>query len=158
MKRFLLFVILLLPCLARAQSGAVGTFFERYAAADGFTSVQLEPRMMRMMSRQAADRGDEKLAQLLGDIRFIRIVALKGGDADRFVDDAERAIARAGLPLVTSSTEDGQTTRFYLREARLTDNSELVMITYGAKETVVVNIYGAFDLRQVMRLSSIRPQ
>lgn len=125
---------------------------------DGFTSVQLEPRMMRMMSRQAADRGDEKLAQLLGDIRFIRIVALKGGDAERFVDDAEQAIARAGLPLVTSSTEDGQTTRFYLREARLTDNSELVMITYGAKETVVVNIYGAFDLRQVMRLSSIRPQ
>lgn len=157
MKRFLLFVILLLPCLARAQSGAVGTFFERYAA-DGFTSVQLEPRMMRMMSRQAADRGDEKLAQLLGDIRFIRIVALKGGDADRFVDDAERAIARAGLPLVTSSTEDGQTSRFHLCEARLTDNSELVMITYGAKETVVVNIYGAFDLRQVMRLSSIRPQ
>lgn len=158
MKRLLLLLILLLPCLAKAQSAAVGTFFGRYAAADGFTSVQLEPRMMRMMSRQAADRGDEKLAQLLGDIRFIRIVALKGGDAERFVDDAEQAIARAGLPLVTSSTENGQTTRFYLREARLTDNSELVMITYGAKETVVVNIYGAFDLRQVMRLSSIRPQ
>lgn len=68
------------------------------------------------------------------------------------------ASVRAGLPLVISTTEEGQTTRFYLREARLTDNSELVMITYGAKETVVVNIYGAFDLRQVMRLSSIRPQ
>lgn len=66
--------------------------------------------------------------------------------------------ARAGLPLVTSSTVDGQISRFHLREARLTDNSELVMITYGAKETVVVNIYGAFDLRQVMRLCSIRPQ
>ena len=36
--------------------------------------------------------------------------------------------------------------------------SELVMITYGAKETVVVNIYGVFDLKQIARLSSIRPQ
>ena len=36
--------------------------------------------------------------------------------------------------------------------------SELVMITYGVKETVVVNIYGVFDLRQVARLSSIRPK
>lgn len=32
------------------------------------------------------------------------------------------------------------------------------MITYGAKETVVVNIYGEFDLKQIARLSSIRPQ
>lgn len=157
MKRLLL-LFLLLPCLARAQSGSVEAFFGRYAAADGFTSVQLEPRMMRLMSRQAADRGDAKLAQLLGDIRFIRIIALKGGDGEALVADAERAVERGGLPLVTSSTEDGQTTRFYLREARLTDNSELVMISAGTKETVVVNIYGAFDLRQVMRLSTIRPQ
>ena len=31
-------------------------------------------------------------------------------------------------------------------------------VSYGAKETVVVNIYGEFDLKQVARLSSIRPQ
>lgn len=158
MKRWLILLILLLPCSAMAQSDAVGAFFERYAAADGFTSVRLEPRMMRLMSRQAADRGDAKLAQLLGDIRFIRIVALKEGDGEGFVADAVLAVERGGLPLVISSTEAGQTTRFYLREARLTDNAELVMITSGGKETVVVNIYGAFDLRQVMRLSTIRPQ
>ena len=32
------------------------------------------------------------------------------------------------------------------------------MLTYGEKETVVVNIYGEFDLQQVARLSTIRPQ
>ena len=48
--------------------------------------------------------------------------------------------------------------RFYIRETALSVKSELVMITYGAKETVVVNIYGEFDLKQVARLSSIRPQ
>ena len=60
--------------------------------------------------------------------------------------------------LVMSGTEEGQTTRFYIREAEFYDNSELLMLTYGAKETVVVNIYGKFDLKQVARLSTIRPK
>ena len=51
-----------------------------------------------------------------------------------------------------------QATKFYIRETALSVKSELVMITYGAKETVVVNIFGVFDLRQVARLSSIRPK
>lgn len=160
MKRYLMIVMLLLPLLAMAQSGEVRAFFGRYAEADGVTSMQLEQKMMRMMSRQAAERGDEKLAQLLGDIRYIRIVAVKeGGDGERFVRDAEAAVhADRKFQLLASATEDGQMTKFFLREAALTDHSELVMITCGPRETVVVNIFGAFDLQQVVRLASIRPQ
>ena len=159
MKRVLLILILLLPQLAAAQSNAVNDFFGRYAAAGGYTSVQLEQKMMQMMSRQAAERGDKGLAVLLEDIQYIRIIALKEGDGAQFVRDAEAAVAadRKFQP-VTSGSENGQTTKFYIRETALSVKSELVMITYGVKETVVVNIYGVFDLRQVARLSSIRPQ
>ena len=158
MKRLLLILILLLPRLAAAQSNSVNDFFSRYAAAEGFTSVQLEQKMM-LMSRQAAERGDKGLAVLLKDIQYIRIIALKEGDGGRFVRDAEAAVAadRKFQP-VTSGSENGQTTKFYIRETALSVKSELVMITYGAKETVVVNIFGVFDLRQVARLSSIRPK
>ena len=153
MKRLLLILILLLPRLAAAQSNSVDDFFSRYAAAEGFTSVQLEQKMMQLMSRQAAERGDKGLAVLLKDIQYIRIIALKEGDGGRFVRDAEAAVAadRKFQP-VTSGSENGQTTKFYIRETALSVKSELVMITYGAKETVVVNIFGVFDLRQVARL------
>ena len=77
MKRLLLILILLLPRLAAAQSNSVDDFFSRYAAAEGFTSVQLEQKMMQLMSRQAAERGDKGLAVLLKDIQYIRIIALK---------------------------------------------------------------------------------
>ena len=146
MKRLLLILILLLPRLAAAQSNSVNDFFSRYAAAEGFTSVQLEQKMMQLMSHQAAERGDKGLAVLLKDIQYIRIIALKEGDGGRKFQP------------VTSGSEDGQTTKFYIRETALSVKSELVMITYGAKETVVVNIFGVFDLRQVARLSSIRPK
>lgn len=159
MKRLLLVLILLLPRLAAAQSSSVDDFFGWYKASEGFTSVLLEQKMMQMMSRQAAERGDKGLALLLKDIQYIRIIALKGGDGGQLVRDAEAAVsADRKFQPVTSGTEDGQTTKFYIRETALSVKSELVMITYGAKETVVVNIYGVFDLKQVARLSSIRPK
>ena len=158
MKRLLLILILLLPRLAAAQSNSVDDFFSRYAAAEGFTSVQLEQKMMQLMSRQAAERGDKGLAVLLKDIQYIRIIALKEGDGGRFVRDAEADVADRKFQPVTSGSENGQTTKFYIRETALSVKSELVMITYGAKETVVVNIFGVFDLRQVARLSTIRPK
>ena len=161
MKRLLLIfaLCLFLPRSVSAQSSSVDNFFRRYDASEGFTSVLLEQKMMQMMSRQAAQRGDKGLAVLLKDIEYIRIIALKGGDSGMLVRDAAAAVAadRKFQP-VTSGTEDGQTTKFYIRETALSVKSELVMITYGAKETVVVNIYGEFDLKQVARLSSIRPQ
>ena len=161
MKRILLIMTLslFLPNLVSAQSSFMNDFFKRYETAEGFSSVSLGAKMMQTMSRQAAEHGDKGLAVLLEDIQYIRIIALKESDGGRFVRDAEAAVAadRKFQP-VTSGSENGQTTKFYIRETALSVKSELVMITYGAKETVVVNIFGVFDLRQVARLSTIRPK
>lgn len=162
MKRilvFLLAVMVFIPYLARAQSVA-WPFFDRYSKTEGYASVQLERKMMRMMSRQAAERGDEQLAKLLNGIQYIRIVALKEGDRARLLEDVEALTTNPlyDFQLVMSESESGQATRFYLRESPHSFNSELLMLTYGEKETVVVNIYGEFDLQQVARLSTIRPK
>ena len=71
MKRLLLILLVLLPFLVRGQN-ASWRFFDRYTKAEGFTSIQLERKMMRMMSRQAAEKGDRGLAELLGGIEYIR--------------------------------------------------------------------------------------
>lgn len=161
MKRILLIMTLslFLPNLVSAQSSFMNDFFKRYETAEGFSSVSLGAKMMQTMSRQAAESGDKGLAVLLEDIQYIRIVALAGGDGEQLVRDAEAAVAsERKFREAASTTEDGQTTKFYIQETALAVKSELVMITYGAKETVVVNIYGVFDLKQIARLSSIRPQ
>ena len=123
MKRIVLLLLASLPMLVQAQNVS-WKFFDRYTKAEGFTSVQLERKMMRMMSRQAAEKGDEGLAGLLDGIQYIRIVAFIKESVPFFI------------VLI----------------------AELLMLTYGTKETVAVNIYGQFDLKQVARLSSIRPQ
>lgn len=56
MKRILILILLMLPFLVRGQNVS-WKFFDHYSKAEGFSSVQLERKMMRMMSRQAAERG-----------------------------------------------------------------------------------------------------
>ena len=159
MKRILILLLVVLPFLARAQNVS-WRFFDRYSKAEGFSSVQLERKMMRMMSRQASERGDEKLSELFRGLESIRIVALDGGDGQQFMADAEALVNHANyhFQMVMSERRDGQVTRFYLRDAIPPGYSELVMLTSGPKETVAVNIYGQFDLKQVSRLSTIRPK
>lgn len=162
MKRILLLGLIVLCSQPFSVCGqqVSGAFFDRYARAEGFSSVQLERRMMRMMSRQAADRGDAALARLLDGIESIRIVALDRGDDTDFLQAADSLIARPSyrFQLVMSESDSGQETRFYLRNAVPPGYSELLMVTSGPRETVVVNIYGCFDLKQVSRLSTIRPK
>lgn len=151
-------VLWLLPLTAAAQSSQIGELFTRYETAEGISSMQLERKMMLMMSRQAEKRGDLKLASMLSDLRYIRILSYERPDNEDFVQAVEEAVAAdPRFQLMTASTQEGQTTRFWIREMPITDRTELVMLTYGAKETVVVDIYGAFDLKEVVRLSSIRP-
>ena len=159
MKRILILLLVVLPFLARAQNVS-WKFFDRYSKAEGFSSVQLERKMMRMMSRQASERGDEKLSELLRGLESLRIVALDGGDGQQFMADAEALVNHANyhFQMVMSESREGQVTRFYLRDAMPQGYSELVMLTSGPKETVAVNIYGLFDLKQVSRLSRIRPR
>lgn len=159
MKRILILLLVVLPFLARAQNVS-WRFFDRYSKAEGFSCVQLERKMMRMMSRQAAEKGDSKLAELLDGIESIRIVALDGGDGEQFMKDADALVNHEGyrFQLVMSESQEGQQTRFYLRNAVPPGYSELVMLTAGPRETVAVNIYGRFDLKQVSRLSTIRPK
>lgn len=118
MKRILILILLTLPFLVRAQN-ASWKFFDRYSKAEGFSSVQLERKMMRMMSRQAAEKGDETLAELLDGIQYIRIVSLEEGDWEQFLRDAEELADNPHyrFQLVMSENSEGQTTRFYLREA-----------------------------------------
>lgn len=158
--RIIIGLLLCLPLLSRAQSPAMEAFYDRYGAAEGITSVALEQKMMHMMSTQAAQRGDAELARLLDEIVFIRVLTTT--DETLFaelVSEAEQAL-KAGKHFdpLTSTTADGRTTRVYLREPKLEENKELVVITHGEDEATVVHIFGSFGLREVSRITSIRPR
>ena len=91
MKRLLLILLVLLPFLVRGQN-ASWRFFDRYTKAEGFTSIQLERKMMRMMSRQAAEKGDALLreyAQTLIEYieHYLRFEGAQGDMVSGLIDE-----------------------------------------------------------------------
>lgn len=157
MKRLIIIgLLLLLPILSRAQTPALEAFYDHYGAAEGITSVAFERRMMHMMSAQAAQRGDAELSRLLDEIIFIRVLTTT--DETELAAEAEQAVkASKRFELLTSANLDGRTTRVYLRDSKVNENKELVVITHSEDETAVVHISGSFDVHDVSRITSIRP-
>lgn len=129
-QRIIIGLLLLLPLLSQAQSPAIEALYDCYGAAEGITSVMLERKMMQMMSTQAEQRDDSELARLLDEIGFIRVLTTT--DDTDLAAEAERTVkADKHFELLTSTTADGRTTRVYLRESKLDEDKELVVITHG---------------------------
>lgn len=138
------------------KAESFGSFFDRYAVRDGFTSVVLGRKMMQMMSRQARNE-DRELSRLLAGIRSIRILAADKPD-ETFCDEARRVAETGAYQLMSSLSEGGQYTCFYLYDGGRWGESEFLMLTFGQRENVVVEIVGVFDVREVSRLSTLRPK
>lgn len=157
MKHWIIIGLFILsPVWAWAQTPALEKLFDRYGAAEGITSVMLEHKMMHMMSTQAAQHGDAELARLLDEIVFIRVLTTT--DETDLAAEAEQAVKTGKhFELLTSTASDGRTTRVYLRDSKLNENKELVVITHGEDETAVVHISGSFDVHEVSRITSLRP-
>lgn len=156
MKRWIILIVCLFAVLmARAQQPELGELFSEYAGREGFTSMELGGKMMQMMSRRVKDE-DKALAQLLDGIRSIRIVAAKKTDA-RFVEQLLKVAQAGRYKLVMSMSDQGQTTLFYFIDGGRSSDSEFLMISYGEKEQVALDIYGVFDVKDISRLAAIRP-
>ena len=97
------------------------------------------------------------LTLLMQGISSIRIIVADTLDRD-FVAAAREVADKAPYQLLSSLSEEGQTARCYLAEGGRNGESEFLMVTYGPKETVVIDVVGTFDVTEVSRLSSFRPR
>lgn len=153
-----LLITCLLACsvlVVHAQETAFGKLFAHYSGREGYTSMELGEKMMKMMSRRARDE-DKALADLLDGIRSIRIVAAKHPN-EQFVSDLLEIAGSGKYKLILSQTEGEQNSRFYFIDGGRFGYSEFLMVVYGPKEQVAVDIYGVFDVKDISRLSAIRP-
>ncbi len=151
MKRLLIALLLALPCVATAQTRAFDEFYEDYAGTDGYRSVELGRPMMRMMASGA----DPELAQLLENIRRIRIVAA-ARPAPYFWTRARELAAQSGYELISRTEDNDRSASFYFIDGRGKQPSELLMLSKNKQELVVLNISGEFDVRDISRLTRLK--
>lgn len=146
------------PDKKRRYCSTMTELYDRYGTQEGFSSVIYGKRMMEMMADRV--RGEDKeLAKLLEGIRSIRIISTQRPHADfeldtrwwidhTFVEDQQ----------LSHVVEEGQTTDTYLVDGGRYNQSTFVLVSFGAREQVVLHIMGYFSVKDISRLSSIRPR
>lgn len=140
-----------------AHNYTMATLSEKYAAREGYTSVVFGRRMMRMMADRI-DKDDKELAHLLDEIQTIRILSTKEADAE-FETDARSLMKKmSGWELISQIEEGGQKTDTYLFDGGRWSPSTFLLLSFGDTEQVVLYIQGYFSVKDISRLSTIRPQ
>ncbi|MBP3612720.1 MAG: DUF4252 domain-containing protein [Rikenellaceae bacterium] len=153
MKRLLLLIMLLLPLVGAAQQLNYSGFFDRYENDKEFRTVVLGRKMMEMMSEQTSDR---EMRRTLAGIEHIKVISTSTYN-ERFVADARAVTSSSSYKLVSSVSEGGREVSFYVLNTREGKN-RLLMLSFSDEEWVVMGIYGQFDLRNISRLTQIRPK
>lgn len=153
MKRLLLLIILLLPLVGAAQQLNYSGFFDRYENDKEFRTVVLGRKMMEMMSEQTSDR---EMRRTLAGIEHIKVISTSTYN-ESFVADARAVTSSPSYKLVSSVSEGGREVSFYVLNTREGKN-RLLMLSFSDDEWVVMGIYGQFDVRNISRLTQIRPK
>lgn len=130
--------------------------YEKYAAQEGVTSILFGKRMMQMMADRVRDE-DRELAKLLEELRSIRVLTNAHPSA-QFEADARSILKKlSGWELISQIEEHGQQIESYLFDGGHWHPSTFLLFSFGDKEQVVLYIQGYFSVKDISRLSEIRP-
>ncbi len=155
MKKYVVFLLLILPITLMAQKKSFKLLFEKYSGREGYTTIDLSADMLQLFYHFADKNQDPEISQLLNDIKGISIVVSDKVN-EEFSEDVEKMIEKyPGLKAITSINEGGQVTRIFVAEKdRIT--TDFLMVSYGRQNNVVINIVGNVDVKQISRLSDLK--
>lgn len=151
MKRSLIiFILSILPLGLSAQSSILDSIFEDYTGKKEYQSVIYGKTMLSMMK----DNASSDVKDLLDGIKMIRIISYKG-EAEDLCDEV-LSIIKQDYRLVSRITGDGKVSNFYIYEPNSSKKDmSFVMTVSGPEESVILEIIGKFDVKDITRLSVI---
>lgn len=131
-------------------------FYEKYVGREGYVCVSFGRKMMRLIGERVA-ASDRALARLVNDLHAIMVVTAERPD-ETFLRDAATIRQTGFYQSVSSVTEGKQTTECYLLDGGRNRPSRFLLFSHGPQETVVFHVEGYFDVKDISRLSTIRPR
>ncbi|MBC7920414.1 MAG: DUF4252 domain-containing protein [Ferruginibacter sp.] len=140
----------------RAQDDAISRYFSQYSDNDDFTSVYVSSRMFSLFSRAVEDDPeDRELKRAISKLKGLRILSSdKMRDGRKMYQEAARTILDRGTEyeelMVVKS--EGQELKFLVVESG-DKIKELLMLSGGGNDFLMLSLIGDIDLKQISRLS-----
>ncbi len=152
MKKPFLTILLLLPVFLQAQSPGFRYLSEKYAGAEGYTTIELNGPMLRMMNPEGDDEG---LSTTLNNIKSM-LLLVSDSSNDTLRRDVKAMLDEIGYKRLSAIRDAESQVEFYCDpSADEVPPSEYIMIMYGSHGDVIMSLAGDLDLKQITSLSRL---
>jgi hypothetical protein len=153
MKKIIAVVALMAMMSGAFAQDAISKFFSKYQNDESFTQVTVSSKMFSLFTNMDAETAEDK--EVLGAIsklKGLRILAKENtSDARTLYKEAFAMIPVKEFEELMSVRDKDKDMKFFIKESG-GKISELVMIMGGAKDFMVMSLFGEIDLKQVSRI------
>jgi hypothetical protein len=154
MKHVLAAIVFLMVFNVAYSQDAISQFFTKYQNDESFSHVTVSSKMFGLFTKMEADTPEDKeVLDAISKIKGLRILNKHDSlNARKLYKEAFSLIPIKEYEELMSFRDKDKDIKFLIKESKTGTISELLMIMGGAKEFMVLSLFGEIDLKQVSRI------
>ncbi len=157
MKKFMMgAVMLLLSVTAQAQGDAITKFFNKYQDDDSFTQVTVSAKMFNLFTNmEVKGKDDQEVLNAISKLKGLRVLAKENARNSReLYKEALALIPMKEYEELMSVRDKDKDMKFFIKESKPGVINELVMVSGGNEEFMVLSLFGEIDLKEISKIGS----
>ena len=143
----------LISTFSFGQKDAIASFFSQYMDDDQFTSVFVNPKLFKMISKIAPEDMDPEVRDLISKLEGLRILSLENGNGMAYYKEAKAKINTKGYEELMSVREGNGEEVLFLVKENGNVIQELLMISGSSTDFNMISFMGDIDLNVISKLS-----
>jgi hypothetical protein len=154
----LLVMMFVVPFSMNAQT-AIDQLYEKYAGQKGFTSININPDMFRMLSNMDMSDSSEQAKESqnamekLSGLKMLVYEPEEGETNEAFVNEIRALTKIKGYEEMMSVNENDETVKFLAKKDKNGTVTEMLMIVLESDEAVVMSMSGLLDMKTISEIS-----
>jgi hypothetical protein len=154
-------VLLAIPAIIQAQS-PIDKVFEKYAAQDGFTSVNISKEMFQMFAQMGAGSANDtsmaEIKKMMEQLQSLKVLTFKFDSTNvvkavSVYNEFAGAFPGKTYKELMTINEGRQNIKFLTKQDAGGKISEMVMLMKDKTEVAVLSLTGTIDLSTVSKIS-----
>ncbi|HEX5168809.1 MAG TPA: DUF4252 domain-containing protein [Cyclobacteriaceae bacterium] len=152
-KIWMVAVIVVITSETQAQNDAITKFFNKYAADESFTQVNVSSKMFSLFTNMEADTPEDKeVLEAISKLKGLRIIAKdQDRNARTLYKEAFALVPPKEYEELMSVRDKDKDMKFLIKESG-GKISELLMLMGGDDEFMALSLFGEIDLKQISRI------
>jgi hypothetical protein len=160
--RAAMIMLVMLPIFVLGQTSPVESVYEKYAGKEGFTSVNINKELFKMMMNiEIKGEGTEKaqeLQEMMEQLHGLKVISyddsVNVSKVKSLYKEFSGLFPSSQYKEMMSIQEDGESVKFLVKEAGDGKIAEFVMLALDKDEVTLLSLSGLIDMETISEISS----